>query len=129
MLFSHPGVRLEDHLKEVANRVEACCRSIKADPDFTGAAKLAALLHDIGKATKFFQAHLEGRRVSPVLSSHALLSAVFSLWHFGHRIPEEYKIPFFVAIRFHHSNPDDFERAIYPKFSWNTLEKQARVCL
>ena len=61
-------------------------------------ALLCAEWHDLGKATRFFQDHLRGSRVSGKLSSHALLSAVLTLWNHARELPLEWKLPLFLVI-------------------------------
>jgi len=123
---SHPGIPLDRHLLEVADRVSDFCRDIQSDKEFSRAARLVALSHDLGKATRYFQEHLRGHRVNTSLSSHALLSAVIAVWHLGKRFPMHWKLPIFIAIRSHHSNPSNPSELVYPKHEWEYLQKQAQ---
>lgn len=103
-LESHPGILLEKHLLEVAKRISKFCSEIACEPLLKEAALLAALTHDLGKATKYFQDHLKGHKVNPSLSSHTSLSAVISVWNFGAHLPIELRLPLFIAVKSHHSN-------------------------
>ncbi len=110
---------------DVASRVSEFCKDFKFKDDICKAARVVALSHDLGKSTKYFQDHLSGRRVRPSLSSHALLSAVLSVWHFDKYFPPEMKLPVFMAIKSHHSNLKSPQNEVYPKFEWQNLQRQA----
>ncbi len=125
-LYSHPGIRLKDHLVKVGENVGRFCAELYADGDFCETARLAALSHDLGKSTKYFQDHLKGKSVNPSLSSHALLSAVLSVWHFGKHLPLNLKLPLFMSIRAHHSNLSSPGNLISPKHEWKYLEEQVK---
>lgn len=70
--------------------------------------KACLLLHDIGKATQYFQDYLEGKKADEELKSHSLFSAVlflFGLIKRGLNKEEEiHAICAFMAIYRHHSN-------------------------
>lgn len=121
---SHPGIPLIKHLLEVKNRVNGFCNELNMDKYFSKTATTVASTHDIGKATTYFQHHLRGKKINSSLSSHALLSAVISTWHFTHEIPVEYKLPFFLGIKSHHSNPSSPREELSVKHYWKYLEKQ-----
>ena len=125
MLYSHPNIPLEKHLLGVAERVNIFCDELKTGNSLCIAGHLAALAHDLGKATSYFQNHLKGFRVNPDLSSHALLSAVLAVWHFSEPIPPKFLFPLFAAIRAHHSSPKSPREITDPKHDWENLEKQA----
>ena len=128
-LESHPGIPLEKHLLDVAERVMKFCGDMKADGELCEVARLTALTHDLGKATGYFQDHLKGRRVNPSLSSHALLSAVIAVWYVAKDLPIQYKLPLFIAVRSHHANPTTPSEMVDvgPKHDWKYLEKQAQA--
>ncbi len=126
-LYSHPGIFLHKHLKKVSDNVGQFCDELNIDKKFCETAQLAAITHDLGKSTKYFQEHLKGKKVNPSLSSHALLSAVLSVWHFGKDLPVDLKLALFIAVRAHHSNLTYVENLIYPKHEWKYLEEQVKA--
>ena len=70
--------------------------------------KSCLLLHDIGKATQFFQDYLEGKKTEEELKSHSLFSSVLFLYglikHGLKKEEEIHAISAFMAISRHHSN-------------------------
>lgn len=124
-LESHPGITLKEHLLGVKERITKFCKDMKFHEEFCKVTRLAALTHDLGKATGYFQEHLKGRRVNPSLSSHALLSAIIAIWHVSGNLPIKWKLPLFITVRSHHSNPSNLSNMTYPKHEWKYLEKQA----
>jgi len=112
-LFSHPGVPLEKHLLEVERRVKHFCKTLGAEREFQEVACLAALSHDLGKATDFFQKHLQGERVSSRHASHSLLSALLAIEHLGKDLLLSLKLPLFIAVRCHHSTPGNALDVLY----------------
>lgn len=123
-LESHPGIPLEKHLHDVKQRIEAFCEDMQASDEFSKVARLTALTHDLGKATTYFQRHLKGERVDSYLSAHALLSAVLAVWHWKNLISPKLRLPLFVAVRSHHTNPSSPFNIVDPKHEWKFLEKQ-----
>lgn len=81
---SHPGRPLLEHLQEVKNFglyfYESSYSHIfqKIPCDIL---KNYLTFHDIGKATPYFQAHLNGEKVEDKLKNHALISAILFLWY------------------------------------------------
>lgn len=69
---SHPGRPLTDHLRDVADRLQA-------RPAVPIWLPLAGLFHDLGKATEYFQAYLQGRAAPPELRRHAEMGALWLL--------------------------------------------------
>src|SRR5688572_21129513 len=68
---SHPGRPLTEHLLDVAERVKRR-GAVMGDPLWC-----AALCHDLGKATVFFQEYLQpGWKGDPLLKAHALFGAL-----------------------------------------------------
>jgi len=125
-LESHPGVPLEKHLRAVAERIALFCQDLQADSASSQAAKLAALSHDLGKATEFFQRHLKGEQVRRSLTGHSALSAVLAVWHAAYSLPWPLKISLFLAVKHHHTNPSLIQEDLEPKHAWKTLEEQVQ---
>ncbi|RMG05948.1 MAG: CRISPR-associated endonuclease Cas3'', partial [Acidobacteria bacterium] len=112
-LYSHssPEKPLEDHLKGVADLVDIF---LKEKPDelrneLLKVCRIVALMHDIGKATKFFQDYLfaqkktEGNDKKYV--QHSFISAVCAYFLSG-LVTEEKILRFFayVAVKHHHGD-------------------------
>ncbi len=125
-LESHPGIPLEKHLIDVKNRIQSFCDEMEISDEICKVAYLAALTHDLGKATAYFQRHLKGERIDPFLSTHALLSSVLAVWHWKDQIPPELRLPLFISVRSHHSNPSSPSNMVDPKHEWKDLEKQVK---
>jgi len=121
--FSHPNERLGNHLKRVA------CNAIKAaeriDAGFSiiesellgRVVALAAALHDLGKATTFFQNYLlTDEPFDNDLKAHAKLSAIVSRSLLSEIIKNSVQDPIlrfylplitFLAVKRHHGNLDN----------------------
>jgi len=107
--YSHPGVLLKDHLRDVG----LLCRKYVenagiGDQKIVKVAELIGKGHDFGKYTEYFQKTLNGGKKSS-LSNHALLSAIFSSW----LVYRELKDAFLSAIAFlcvscHHRSLSNF---------------------
>jgi CRISPR-associated endonuclease/helicase Cas3 len=126
-LESHPGIPLWRHLNQVAEHVQSFCSDLQTPAIFQKTALLAALGHDLGKATAFFQAHLNGSRVKPWLSAHALLSALLTISLIKDNLPLEWQLPLYLAIKFHHSNITNLNSAFNLKHEWDILEQQIQT--
>lgn len=121
--FSHPNERLGNHLKRVA------CNAIKAaeriDAGFSiiesellgRVVALAAALHDLGKATTFFQNYLlTDEPFDNDLKAHAKLSAIVTRSLLSEIIKNSVQDPIlrfylplitFLAVKRHHGNLDN----------------------
>ncbi|MCK4270474.1 MAG: CRISPR-associated endonuclease Cas3'', partial [Methanogenium sp.] len=98
-IFSHPEKKLRDHLHNVS---ELCLLNIRNKrPDFSSigidnitletTVKCIALSHDFGKSTGYFQDYLlnsirTGKKKAGPLTSHGLISAIFSWYITGREI-------------------------------------------
>jgi CRISPR-associated endonuclease/helicase Cas3 len=70
-LYSHPNVFLEDHI----NGVIGIARQILGEiPEWF---YIPLAFHDFGKATRYFQDYIQGRKNAGKLTNHSYLSAVF----------------------------------------------------
>lgn len=103
---SHPGRPLTDHLSDVADRL----RVHSAVPVWL---PLAGLFHDLGKATAYFQAYLQGNDAPRELKRHAEMGALWLLEFLrGHWLPAG-KVSHvdvalaFLFVRRHHGRLDD----------------------
>lgn len=120
MIISHPafkeyqGKPLTQHLEAVAQgslariqRLSLATLTIGKD-DLSFIAYRCGLLHDIGKASSYFQAHIRGAK-SSILSRHSLISAIVLY----HDIISRPKIKNFAPLAFkavqrHHGNLSTF---------------------
>ncbi len=131
-LYSHPGVPLEEH----SNRVLALARRLLDEsapawwqsPRRRALLEAAIALHDFGKATRFFQEALRGKRRKDAFTCHAKLSALFFLFRatawLGNGAESEWLALLFayLAVLRHHTNlhsvadellpPDEREREV-----------------
>ncbi len=73
--LAHEGELLLDHLRSVGELARRFAPDSLAD-----AAELAGLVHDLGKATPFFQARLHGQGGSGAEANHAYLGALYGAW-------------------------------------------------
>lgn len=91
---SHPGRRLNEHLREVAEGARARLDhpALRYRELLREVAWLMGISHDLGKYTSYFQAHLhEGKRFEGGLEFHAFPSAVFAsylVWKRLGQLPE-----------------------------------------
>jgi len=127
-LFSHPERYLEDHLLSVAsNTYRTIGGSLIVGSPYTrdevecikNTSYLIGLLHDFGKATKYFQDYLQGKKVDDFKKHHSLLSSIVTF-----NVVSEYlerhcsyidtnllnflKVVSYILIKDHHSDLDDF---------------------
>jgi CRISPR-associated endonuclease/helicase Cas3 len=142
MLYSHPGVPLICHLRQVAES----CRDLLQDrktnfglPDslLADLGYLAGVTHDVAKGTRYFQHYL----LSPTHEvigpkEHALLSSLLAK-----RVVEEYIIRFdlndldrqllpyliFTAVKRHHGNLKDFTQELSLREKAHILSDQITV--
>ncbi|MDD2543584.1 MAG: CRISPR-associated helicase Cas3' [Candidatus Cloacimonetes bacterium] len=120
MIISHPAYKdyqrkpLTVHLTNVAQgcqariqRLSLSTLSIVKD-DLVRLAFRVGLLHDIGKASSFFQAYINGGERS-IYSRHSLISAII-LYHnlINERAWQDFAIIGFKAVQRHHGNLSSF---------------------
>ncbi|OIN58031.1 CRISPR-associated helicase/endonuclease Cas3 [Arsenicibacter rosenii] len=135
MLYSHPGVPLIVHLRQVAESCRQLLQSRKTVFDLPNGlladlGYLAGVTHDIAKGTRYFQHYLlspDHKVTGP--KEHALLSSLL-----GKMVVEQYLAPFdlseidrqllpylvFTAIKRHHGNLKDFTKELF-------LEEKAAI--
>ncbi|WP_213698187.1 CRISPR-associated helicase Cas3' [Acetomicrobium sp.] len=80
---SHPGVRLHDHLLEVAKGAQMRLDhpALKQRELLRDVAWLIGVSHDLGKYTSYFQEYLSsGKRYQDNLERHGFVGAVFASW-------------------------------------------------
>lgn len=105
---SHPRRLLTDHLLDVAARLQT-------RPAIPIWLPLAGLFHDLGKATEYFQAYLQGQIAPPELRRHAEMGALWLLkfLHQQHLLIGSSKVSpigaalAFLFVRRHHGRLDD----------------------
>jgi CRISPR-associated endonuclease/helicase Cas3 len=127
-LFSHPERYLEDHLLSVASDTyRTVGGSLIAGSPYTqgevecikNTSYLIGLLHDFGKATKYFQDYLQGKKVDDFKKHHSLLSSIVT-FNFVSEYLERHcsyidtnllnflKVVSYILVKDHHSDLDDF---------------------
>jgi len=123
-LESHPGVPLRHHLREVKGRIIRYVKKLPSLGNLEEVVRLMALGHDLGKTTKYFQEHLQRKKVKKYFSAHALLSSVLTVTHFAKELPLDQRLMVFLTIKSHHSYLKNIEQELSLKFLWEDLEKQ-----
>lgn len=73
--LAHEGEALLDHLRNVAALARRFAPAALAD-----VVELVGLVHDLGKATPFFQARLHGQEGGGAEANHAYLGALYGAW-------------------------------------------------
>ena len=132
-LLSHPGKKLIDHLREVANIANKAIEGdgfnfrfsnemIVTNKQLADLVWIAGAFHDLGKATSFFQDYIRHpEKTHSQLKSHALLSSLFA-WFIARKYTEtafenellKELIPFFVftSVKRHHGNIENLDAEI-----------------
>ena len=145
--YSHrdPDKLLVDHLRgvyETGIKTFASKRDLKLpviEKDIRTALSYALILHDIGKATNYFQDYLwkkndYNRLKNEGLSNHGLISALITALQVEKSVDNELDRKILSSIAFaivkrHHGNLNNFEDLVtIPKNRWKTIEKQYK-CL
>lgn len=121
-IISHPPVKgferklLSDHLESVASASKGAILDLDLDLSLITQCSLAdlafkiGLLHDIGKASEYFQAKITNQKDEGALCHHSLVSAVIAYQNL-----KEVDLPSFAAplafklIQRHHGNLDSLE--------------------
>lgn len=132
-IYSHPEIPLEEHLRRVAEFTDLFLREKRTarDGELQQVCRVIALVHDIGKATGYFQDYLNSANQSPGKrvpfcrrkTSHSFFSAICAYYLIKElNLPNKfYPLFAFLATRRHHSdlvdvrdevNFDDEDRAL-----------------
>lgn len=122
-LYSHPefkgfaGIYLADHLLNVASSCKRIVEDLDLDLRLINKSSLAelafriGLLHDIGKASTYFQKKLSGDESQGQMANHSLISAVIAYQNMQ-RLKDlpDFAAPLaFKIIQRHHGNLDSYE--------------------
>lgn len=127
--YSHPGIKLEDHLRGVGESArEIIASKVLREIDvgiLSDIAYLVGISHDFGKFTLYFQDYLQGRRGEDGLTHHGLISALFAfeLVAFyiknknleGHSVYSVLPLISYFVVKHHHGGLDDIERDLNAK--------------
>lgn len=139
MLYSHPGVPLIDHLRQVADSCRQLLTSRNTDFGLpvgllADLGYLAGVTHDVAKGTRFFQVYLlspDHKVTGP--KEHALLSALLAkvvveqyLTRFDLDVTDRKLLPYlvFTAVKRHHGNLKDFADELYLEAKADILSEQ-----
>ncbi len=142
MLYSHPGVPLIDHLRQVANSCRESLQSRTTNfglPDclLADMGYLAGVTHDIAKGTRYFQHYLlsaDHKVIGP--KEHALLSSLLAkqvveqyLARFDLIDADRQLLPYlvFTAVKRHHGNLGDFTTELSLDTKADILSTQIEV--
>ncbi|MGQ9679043.1 MAG: CRISPR-associated helicase Cas3' [bacterium] len=116
-IYSHPGILLEDHLKDTAFLIEHFLgeKPVLPEPEVKRVARISALTHDLGKATNFFQQYLteaeENKNTAKKLpeTRHSLFSAIcaYYLTKNLNLSFQLYPLFAFIAVKNHHLSLND----------------------
>lgn len=125
--LARPGQLLKEHLSNVlqlSNRIVEDL-PIRSDARIRNLVCTAALFHDVGKYTTFFQEKIRGRRTNVELSRHSYLSAViaaaYAIKNAGSLAFEQYDpLIVFISIFSHHSDLHDTREEI-PKITKHNI--------
>ncbi len=142
MLYSHPGVPLIDHLRQVAESCRDLLQSRKTHfglPDnlLADLGYLAGVTHDVAKGTRYFQHYLltaDHQVIGP--KEHALLSSLLAkmvvekyLSRFDLDDTDRQLLPYlvFTAVKRHHGNLKDFTKELFLDEKEGVLSDQIQV--
>ncbi|MFA0960356.1 CRISPR-associated helicase Cas3' [Roseivirga sp. BDSF3-8] len=121
-IWSHPGVPLIHHLRQVADECERLAKKLYGTefglgPHLPALCRIAGACHDIAKATRYFQAYIRNpHKVHSHLKNHAHPSAIIAFWLAERYLQQQNADgllqiwgPLFVytAVRRHHGNLND----------------------
>jgi len=127
--YSHPDIKLEDHLREVGESArETIASKVLNEIDvgiLSDIAYLVGISHDFGKFTTYFQDYLQGRRGEDGLTHHGLISALFAFEMVSryiknkdlgsHNIYRILPLISYFVVKHHHGGLDDIEKDLNAK--------------
>jgi len=125
--YAHPpedgraGTALVDHLEDVASRVEHVVPADATTPDgepLRDVIETLAHVHDLGKATSYFQEYLETGRTpdSELLRYHAPLGSFVAYYALDARgFATETSLAGFVGVAKHHGSPPNVAEYVYER--------------
>lgn len=127
--YSHPDIKLEDHLREVGESARKTIASKVLDEIDGGIlsdiAYLVGISHDFGKFTTYFQDYLQSKRGEDGLTHHGLISALFALELVAryiknknlerHNVYGVLPLISYFVVKHHHGGLDDIERDLNAK--------------
>ena len=117
----NPDEPLLDHLQGAGALAEAFLKPLGLGP----LGRLAGLCHDLGKATRYFQEMLWGRRRrGDPLTWHALPGALFAAWAAQKRGYPSDALPLFLAVLAHHGRLKTPWQALPPSLIRGSLPKE-----
>lgn len=127
--YSHPDIKLEDHLREVGESARKTIASKVLDEIDGGIlsdiAYLVGISHDFGKFTTYFQDYLQSKRGEDGLTHHGLISALFAFELVAryiknknlerHNVYGVLPLISYFVVKHHHGGLDDIERDLNAK--------------
>lgn len=127
--YSHPAeegreaVLLDDHLRDVAERVRNIVPATATTPSGQPMVKFVArlaLVHDFGKLTTWFQAHIDSNRdPSGYPTHHSPLGALIAYYVLDcHAYEPEECLAGYVAVAVHHGNLPDVPEYVFDRTAW-----------
>lgn len=109
--YSHQGILLKDHLKDVGELCARYVRNCVNEEKLIETARLIGKTHDFAKYTEFFQRHLHGEKVKGGLSTHSRLSALSSSWIVNRRLSDLFlSSAAFLCVDSHHGSLESFSK-------------------
>ncbi|MBN1971559.1 MAG: CRISPR-associated helicase Cas3' [Candidatus Delongbacteria bacterium] len=134
MLYSHPGVLLLEHLKNVRNvglkaHEQKCEIFLNYGDDLKTSIDIMLYYHDLGKSTKYFQDYILNNNYNSPLSykNHALVSACIAAYKTYNTVKKTNRVILstvvFISIAKHHGDFEEIEKMLVIT-DFKTLEVQ-----
>jgi CRISPR-associated endonuclease/helicase Cas3 len=110
--FSHPGIPLKEHLKDVGNACRLFAKTVCNKEDLTRTSELIGKCHDFGKYNPYFQQHFN-RKVEGDLYKHSLISAIFASWVVKQEVKDDLLAALaFLCVNSHHTGLKSFHNEV-----------------